>query len=191
MAQLTPHIALALAPDQAAELARVMESQACWENLRDDPAVANAHGPGLRERQRRYEAFRSALTGYTARYPSVALPELTLNTPQRVAAWCRAVRTLGERAGTRAEPPVHLVGKAYRLTDRIAARLGVEVVVREEKGEGMDAAARALDAVIAWCDGLSAGRNATGSVVNDQAPRPVVAGFVGAVVHEPLVAKAG
>ena len=79
---------------------------------------------------------------------------------------------------------------AYGVFMALACASALGLCVWRARREGMDAAARALDAVIAWCDGLSAGRNATGSVVNDQAPRPVVAGFVGAVVHEPLVAKA-
>ncbi len=189
MAQLTAQIALGLAPDQAAELARVMELQACWENLRDDSDTSHANGPGLRERQRRYDAFRSALTTYTARHKSASLPELTLNAPERVGAWCRAVRIVCERAGAEAEAPVHVVGKAYRLADRIAARLKVEPAAREDQVEGMYAAIRALDAIIAWCDRLSVSRGGIGPVVNHQSPPADVVGFIG-VVHEPVAAKA-
>ncbi len=190
MAQLTAQVALGLAPDQAADLARVMALQACWENLRDDPDASHANGPGLRERQRRYELFRSALAGYTARHKSASLPELTLNAPERVGGWCRAVRIVCERAGAGAEAPVQVVGKAYRLADRIAARLKVAPAAREEQVEGMYAAIRALDAIIAWCDGLSVSRGVIVPVAH-QAPLPVTVGFDGAAVHEPVSAKAG
>jgi hypothetical protein len=189
VAQLTAQLALGLAPEQAAELARVMDLQACWENLRDDPDASHANGPGLRERQRRYDAFRSALTTYTARHKSASLPELTLNAPERLGGWCRAVRIVCERAGAEAEAPVHVVGKAYRLADRIASRLKVAPAAREEKVEGVYAAIRALDAIIAWCDGLTVSRGVIGLVVH-QALRTAAVGFDGTAVHEPVIAKA-
>ncbi|HEX4610719.1 MAG TPA: hypothetical protein VH092_21190 [Urbifossiella sp.] len=169
---MTAHTAGSLSPDQAAELIRVMELQACWENLRDDPTAGGAHGPGLRERQRRYDAFRAGLAGYTARYRAGEIPELTLNSPERVGLWCRAVRAVCGRAGVGAEAPVHVVGKAYRLADRIATRLKVPVADRDGQTAGMENAIRGLDAIIAWCDGL--GRNVAQPVGSDGRILPTV-----------------
>ena len=62
------------------------------------------------------------------------MPELTLNTPDRVGAWCRAVRAVFRRAepvGVGSDRPTHAVEKAYRLADRIAARLKTSPLGRE------------------------------------------------------------
>jgi hypothetical protein len=190
VAQLTAPLPLDLPPDQAAELARVMELQAAWENLRDDPAAGNAHGPGLRERQRRYDAFRAALAGYTTRFKAPGLPELALTAPDRVAGWCRAVRAVCQRAGGGAGAPVGMLGKAYRLADRIAARLKVAPAGREEPVGGMEAAVRGLDAVIAWCDGLGSGRNATASVAAGRVRSPGRGDTFG-TFHQPAPAWVG
>ena len=190
MARLTALAAESLPPDQAAELARVMELQAGWENLRDDPAAANAHGPGLRERQRRYDAFRSGLSGYTARHRTADLPELTLSSPERVATWCRIVRAVCRRAADGADAPTQVVAKAYRLADRIATRLKVAPADREDGPAGMAGAVRGLDAIIAWCDGLTGGRGAAAPEPAAYHPTPVVASYPG-TVHQPLAVPAG
>lgn len=157
MAPLTA-LTAELSPDQAADLARVLDLQAGWENHRHDAGAGNAHGPGLRERQRRYEAYRSALAGYAARHRAVDLPELNLSTPERVAGWCRVVRAVCRQARPDAEAPAQVAGKAYRLADRIAARLGVAPADRDDCAEGIGGVIAGLDAVVAWCDGLTGGR---------------------------------
>jgi hypothetical protein len=149
-----------LSPEQAADLARVLDLQADWENHRHD-AAGGASGPGLRERQRRYEAYRAALAGYAARHRAVDLPELNLSTPERVAGWCRAVRVVCRRAGPDAGAPAQVAAKAYRLADRLAARLGVAPADRDDHAEGMGGVVAGLDAVVAWCDGLDGGRAAS------------------------------
>lgn len=177
MAPLTA-LAAELSPEQAADLVRVLDLQAGWENHRHDAAAGDAHGPGLRERQRRYEAYRAALTGYAARHRPIDLPELNLSTPERVAGWCRAVRAVCRRAAPHADAPTQVAAKAYRLADRLAARLGVAPVDREEHAAGMDGVIDGLDAVGAWCDGLDAGRTAKRpepAVVADSRPYPVAA----------------
>jgi hypothetical protein len=191
VAQLTAQAAESLSPDQAADLARVMESQACWENLRDDPTAGGAEGAALRERQRRYDAFRAALAAYTARHRGADLPELTLNSPERVGTWCRAVRAVCRRAGPDAEAPTQVVGKAYRLADRIAARLKVAPVARDGDRPGeMDGAIRGLEEVIAWCDGLSVGREAARPVRTE--PDPVaVAGVIPVTAYLPEPTPSG
>jgi hypothetical protein len=44
--------------------------------------------------------------------------------------------------------------KVYRLADRFAARLGIEPVQRGTATDMVEAV-RELDAVIAWCEGLT------------------------------------
>src|SRR5258708_473313 len=81
-------------PEQAAELARLVELEACWENLRS-PASRRADAqstPGaLNARQKAYDAFRAKLTAYNKRYRPAHIPELLLNTPARLGTWCRAM----------------------------------------------------------------------------------------------------
>ena len=160
MAQMSEQAAEKLDPEQAAELVRVIDLQAQWENTRAEPARPDGgySTPDLNGRQRTYEAFRSRLAAYTARYKAAEVPETTLNTPQRVGVWCRAVRAVFRRAGHEAgtDCPTHAVEKAYRLADRIAARLKVEPVGRGSPPDGIGAAVGVLDAVILWCDGLVA-----------------------------------
>jgi hypothetical protein len=158
MAQFSEREAERLDAVQAAELVGVIDLQARWENMRAGPAQADGgySTPDLLGRQRTYEAFRSRLATYTARYKAAEMPETTLNSPERVAVWCRAVRAVFRRARfeSGAESPTHAVEKAYRLADRIAARLKVEPVGRGSPPDGIGAVVGALDAVIQWCGGL-------------------------------------
>ena len=141
-----------LAPAQAADLAAVIDSQARWENMRCDPPHAGDNSSAaLQARQKAYDAFRTRLAAYTAKFRAAQVPEPTLNTPERVAVWCRAVRAVLLRAEPAAGAhPAHVVAKAYRLAERIAARTGNPAPERA----AADDAVRALDAVIAWCDVL-------------------------------------
>ena len=167
-----------LDPAQAAELSRVIDLQARWENMRDDPARVGAgfSTPDLQGRQRAYETFRARLAAYTARYRAAQVPELTLNTPDRVGAWCRAVRAVFRRAepvGVGSDRPTHAVEKAYRLADRIAARLKTSPLGRESPPDGIPSAVRDLDAVIRWCDGLVGPPAPVGNLrPTDEAPGP-------------------
>ena len=79
-----------------------------------------------------------------------------MNTPVRVGVWCRVVRAVFRRARPEAgtDGPTHAVEKAYRLADRIAARLKVEPVGRGSPPDSIGSAVGALDAVTLWCDGL-------------------------------------
>jgi hypothetical protein len=108
--------------------------------------------------QTTFEAYRSALAAYSARYKSDAVPEIASSIVERVAAWCRTVRAVIRRAEGQAGAvcPDHVVAKVYRLADRVAERSRVEQVARGSAPEGLWAAIRELDAVIRWCDGLSA-----------------------------------
>lgn len=167
MSQMSEHAAETLDPAQAAELVRVIDLQARWENMRAEPTGADGgySTPDLHGRQRTYEVFRSRLAAYTARYKAAEVPETTLNTPGRVGVWCRTVRAVFRRARHEAgaECPTHAIEKAYRLADRIAARLKVEPVGRGSPPDGIAAAVGALDAVILWCDELAAPLTSSGS----------------------------
>lgn len=142
-----------LDPARAAELARVLDLQSRWENMRADGGDSTAH---LQSLQRAFEAYRAGLAGYVARHNSEQTPDLSPSGPKRLAAWCRAVRTVFRRAAEGCECPAHVVAKARRMADRIAARVGVESARPEPPpGDAADAI-RQLDVLVAWCDGLTA-----------------------------------
>ena len=143
MPPLTEARAKRLAPEQAAALLRVLDLQARWENHRNDPAISVADPVELRVRQKAFDAFQAALTGYAKTYRSDHFPEPTQKVPERLADWCRVLLAVFRHTDI---PAVHVIAKAYRLADRIATRLGKETVRRGE--------IRELDAVIAWCDEL-------------------------------------
>ena len=153
-----------LAPAQAAELAAVIDSQARWENMRSDPPHAGDNtSSALQARQKAYDAFRTKLAAYTVKYRAAQVPEPTLNTPERVAVWCRAVRAVLQRAEPAAAGahPAHVVAKAFRLAERIAARVGSAALERGAPADDVSGAIRALGAVIAWCDALAGPAPAT------------------------------
>ncbi len=160
MSQMSENVAEKLDPTQAAELVRVIDLQAKWENMRGAPTGVGGNSgfstPDLQGRQKAYEAFRVKLAAYTARYRAAHVPEVTLNTPERVGMWCRAVRAVFRRAGAEfAEYPAHTVAKAHRLADRIAVRLSKEPAERDASATGLATAIRNLDSIIQWCDHLS------------------------------------
>ncbi|MBA4189856.1 MAG: hypothetical protein C0467_17880 [Planctomycetaceae bacterium] len=160
MSQMSENTAEKLDQTQAAELVRVIDLQARWENMRGNPATGGGSGfstPDLQGRQKAYEAFRVRLAAYTTRYRASHVPEVTLNTPERVGMWCRAVRAVFRRAGQEfTEYPTHTVAKAHRLADRIATRLGRPPAEREESSPGLAGAIRNLDAIVSWCEQMSA-----------------------------------
>ena len=156
-----------LAPAQAAELAAVIDSQARWENMRCDPPHAGDNSSAaLQARQKAYDAFRTRLAAYTARYRTVQIPETTLNGPERVGVWCRTVRAVLRRAESEAKTDSvsHTVSKAYRLVNRIAARLKLEPVERSTSTDGIAGAIRSMDVLIGWCDDLAGPPAIIGSV---------------------------
>ena len=153
MPQLSESAAEKLAPEQAAELVRVLDLQARWENHRDDPAKSAATFSDLQVRQKAFDAFQVAWRNYTTKYRDARIPEPTQNMPDRLVIWCRALRAVFLRADS--GNPVQVVAKVHRLADRIATRTNKEAVSRTA-AEDLPAAVRELDAVIAWCDGLTA-----------------------------------
>ena len=141
-----------LTPGRAAELARVLDLQSRWENLRDDGTQSTAQ---LQALQAAFEAYRARMAAYTARDRSEPVPELSPTKPARLVAWCRTVRAVLSRADG-GECPTHVVEKAHRVADRIAARVQAGPAGRESPTD-LAGAIRQLDLVIAWCDGLGDG----------------------------------
>src|SRR5262245_8728470 len=148
-----------LDPAQAAELARVIDLHARWENLRANPARLTAAYSvlDLQELQRAFEAYRVRQAAYTARYHAAEIPELTRNSPERVGTWCRVVRAVFRRAEREAGSayPAHAVEESLRLADQIAARRKKDPVERVAPENSIGGAIRILDMVIRWCDGLA------------------------------------
>jgi hypothetical protein len=149
-----------LDPAQAAELALLVDLEARWENLRNtrtrDPGVSPAT-QDLHGKQKAYEVFRAKLAAYNKRYTPAHVPELLLNTASRLGAWCRRMRDLYVQV----EPnlaghcPVHLLEKAHRRADRVAARMGTDRVRRSTPPADIGAAIRDLEALCHWADELA------------------------------------
>jgi hypothetical protein len=158
MSQMNEHTAEKLETAQAIELARVLDLQARWENMREDRGQAGDGFtiPALQGRQKAYDAFQIRLAAYSSKYRSAQVPEPTLNTPERVGMWCRAVRGVLRRAaeGHPGEYLSHVVAKAYRLVERIAARIQKDPPQHGSASENTGAAILHLDLVIDWCDAL-------------------------------------
>ncbi len=158
VSQMNESTADKLDPARAAELVRVLDLQARWENMRDDSVRNDDHKSTLHLQglQKAFEAFRSRMAEYTARYRTAQIPDLSPSGPDRLGAWCRAVRAVFQRAGHDAgsDCPVHVVAKAHRMADRIAARVKNDPVGRGAPPDDITGAIRDLGIVIAWCDGL-------------------------------------
>ena len=143
---------------QAAELALVVELEARWENLRPQAPAGGADTRALQGVQKAYDAFHGKLRAYNKRYAPAHVPELLLNTPPRLAGWCRAMRALYLRVehDPQAPGPVHLVDKAYRWVERISARLHRGPIPRPAPPVTTQAALDALGEVARWCEDLAA-----------------------------------
>jgi hypothetical protein len=142
-------IAEALTPAKAADLARVLELQAEWENLAAERQDSTARLQGV---QRAFELYRSRLLAYTGRENGQAIPELTVNKATRLRAWCRTIRAVLLRAEGPAFP-AHVMAKTHRVVGRLAARFAVEPPATTGATD-LTEAIQQLDGVIAWCDVL-------------------------------------
>ncbi len=154
-----------LGPRQAAELAVLVELEACWENLRTSPPRPDVEPTvgDLQARQKAYEAFRAKLARYNKRYAPAHVPELLLNTPARLGLWCRAMRRL--LLQVERDPqycPVHLLEKAHRLADRVAHNTHRTPVNWATPPATTQAAVLALEAVECWCEDLVRGLSGGG-----------------------------
>jgi hypothetical protein len=145
---------------QASDLAVLLNLEARWENLRaatsGTPRVPSVTSD-LHAVQRAYDTFRAQLRAYQVRFSATHATESLLNTPARLASWCRQVRDLHLRAGqgSQAHSAVHLLEKAYRWADRLASKRGKERVSRATPPSTAEAGCQDLEAVAAWCDALT------------------------------------
>jgi hypothetical protein len=149
-----------LDPSQAAELALLVDLEARWENLRNTPTRTPEVPSATRElhcKQKAYEDFRTRLAAYNKRYAPAHVPELLLNTPARLGAWCRRMRDLYLRVEhePRGHCPAHLLEKAYRWADLVAARGNKGRVSRSLPPGTIRAAIRDLEDLARWCEELT------------------------------------
>jgi hypothetical protein len=138
---------------QAAELSLLVDLEARWENLRK---LNLGHSlQDVKARQKAYEAFHAKLVAYNRRYTTTHVTELLLNTPLRLALWCRKMRDLyrqGEHI-PHGHCPLHLLEKTYRCADHLATQLHTDPASRLAvlPGTSHDTAG-ALEALAQWCD---------------------------------------
>jgi hypothetical protein len=156
-----------LDPAQAAALALVVDLEARWENLRTTSsklAAVQLTTQDLQSKQKAYEAFRTKLAAYNRRFAPAHVPELLLNTPTRLGQWCRAMRDLYLRVehAPQGHCPAHLLEKAYRCADRVAAKIGKERVSRSSPPGCIRATIRDLEALGQWCEDLAGADPAVG-----------------------------
>jgi hypothetical protein len=155
-----------LSPRQAAELAVLVELEACWENLRTSPPRPDVEPTvgDLHAKQKAYEAFRAKLARYNKRYAPAHVPELLLNTPARLGLWCRDMRHLLLQVERDPEGycPVHLLEKAHRLADRVAHNTHRTPVSRATAPATTRAAILDLAALERWCADLPAASSGGG-----------------------------
>lgn len=145
---------------QAAELSLLIDLEARWENLRRSrlqPPALESSTDDLQGKQKAYEAFHDKLVAYNKKYTPAHVPEMLLNTPIRLARWCRTMRELYLRLehDPRGHCPVHLLEKAYQWADRVGVRLNKGAVSRSTPPDTIRAAIRDLEALGRWCDELA------------------------------------
>jgi len=148
-----------LQPAQARALCQLVELEACWENLRRTPApgpTVKAMRTDLLGRQKAYDAFHARLIAYNQEYRPKHVPELLLNKPSRLGAWCRKMRDLHlvVQHDAACGCPISLVAKAHWWADRIGLRLHKPRVTRSTPPDTMAVAIQDLEALSRWCDEL-------------------------------------
>jgi hypothetical protein len=146
---------------QAKELSLLVELEAQWENLWKAPARPQGRASGTQHllgMQKAYDAFHGKLVAYNKQYSPAHVPELLLNTPSRLATWCRAMRQLYLQVedDPQVRCPVHLVEKAYRSAERMSGRMNKDCVGRSAPPSTVRAAIEDLGALAQWCEALAA-----------------------------------
>ena len=145
---------------QAAELSLLVDLEACWENLWRTPLrlrETDSRTQDLQGKQKAYESFHAKLVAYNKKYTPAHIPQMLLNTPSRLARWCRTMRDLYLRVEhePRGHCPVHLLEKAYQWADRVGVRMNKGSVSRSSPPDTIRAAIRDLEALGQWCDDLT------------------------------------
>ncbi len=149
-----------LSAAQARELSLLVELEAGWENLRVYPPIAQEPAATVKElhqKQKAYEAFHAKLVAYNKGFRPAHVPELLLNTADRLGAWCRRMMDLHRAVqhDSQAYYPVHLIEKAYRWADRLSDKRKVERIIRPTLCRDTPAAIRELENLAQWCESLS------------------------------------
>jgi hypothetical protein len=140
---------------QAAALADLVELEARWENLRDQPTPKG--GPLPREtlvrKQMAHDAFQAKLLVYNRRYTPPHVPELLLNTAARLGKWCQAMLDLYRliEPDLSAHCPGSIVEKAYRWADRIARRTNRSLVSAQASPRFVGEVIAELESLGRWC----------------------------------------
>ena len=145
---------------QTRELSLLVDLEACWENLRVYPPPGAEQGATLKElqqKQKAYEAFHVKLVAYNKGYRPAHVPELLLNTPDRLSAWCRSMIALHSAAqdDPQVHYPAHLLEKAYRWADRLCDKMNTARIPRQAQSRTIPAAIRELEDLAQWCANLS------------------------------------
>jgi hypothetical protein len=149
-----------IAASQAAELSLLVDLEARWENLRRtplQPPEMESSTEDLQSKQKAYESFHAKLVAYNKKYTPAHVPEMLLNTPSRLARWCRTMRDLYLRVEHEPQGhcPVHVLAKAYQWADRVGLRMNKSSVSRSPPPDTIRAAIRDLEALGQWCDNLA------------------------------------
>jgi hypothetical protein len=145
---------------QAIELSLLVDLEARWENLRIyQPASAGTTSTpkDLHQKQKAYEAFFAKLGIYNKAHKPAHVAELLLNNPSRLGKWCWTMRDLVVQIqhDPQAQPPAHLLAKAYRWADRVAERMKRDRIARPDPSMSIPAAIQELEELARWCDTLS------------------------------------
>jgi hypothetical protein len=145
---------------RATQLALLVDLEAQWENLRTTPTNV-PHRPctldELKAKQKAYDAFRLKQNAFNKAYSPAFVSEAPRTTPPQLGSWCRRMSALYLQADedSGALPcPVHLLEKAYRYADAAATRSSRPRFERASPPATVQGAARELDALAHWCDGL-------------------------------------
>jgi hypothetical protein len=151
---------------QATDLAQLVDVEARWENLRTHQPIpmgkVAATLKELQQRQKAYESFFAKLSAYNQRYQPFHVPEQLLNTPTRLAGWCRRMRELYAQVQCDVLLPctLHVLEKTYRRADRIAHKMKKELVARPAPFDAIPGALQELHDVAVWCDDIVASQSA-------------------------------
>lgn len=150
MTQFNEIAAAKLSPTRAAELGRVLDLQAHWENL---CAAGIDSTVQLQSIQKAFETYRLSRVEYGSGDHREITPEMSPTKPSRLGAWCRTVRAVYRQAGDGGLSPSHVLAKLHRLADQIAARVKSEPVDRGSPND-MAGTIRQFDLVIEWCSAI-------------------------------------
>jgi hypothetical protein len=138
----------------------LVDLEARWENLRHSSS-RDSRGrlttANLLAIQNAYAAFRVKLMVYNKLYKPAHVPELLLNTPSRLSAWCRAMRNLYRQVESDSQGlcPVAMLAKAYRCAQRVSVLMTTGPLVHSTPPATVQEAIGELEALIRWCDDLT------------------------------------